>query len=227
MVSVERRDTIAIAWLDDGQNLLNGPSLAALDTALSAALRDAAAVVIASRSRWWCNGVDLAWARSGPENAGDALLQALSLLASRLLSAPVPVVAALTGHAYGGGLLLAMACDYRVAAAGKGWFCLPAAALNVHLPPPLVDMLRRVLGPGSAAERDVILRGLRFDARGAQHVGMVDVVCDDHAPVVDRAVELAQQLASKPAFAFYKQLLNEHLVAQLTTPWPARFVAKL
>ncbi|CAI8053793.1 Putative enoyl-CoA hydratase/isomerase YngF [Geodia barretti] len=58
----------------------------------------------------------------------------LQKLVARLLTFPLPTIAAITGHAFGGGAFLALAHDYRIMSSGRGWWCLPAAIVGLQIP---------------------------------------------------------------------------------------------
>ena len=73
------------------------------------------------------------------------VLASLESLLRRLAALPFVSVAAINGHAFGGGLMLAMAHDYRVMLASRGWVCVPAVRLNIQLPAVLVELIRYVL----------------------------------------------------------------------------------
>ena len=81
------------------------------------------------------------------------VLASLESLLRRLAALPFVSVAAINGHAYGGGLMLAMAHDYRVMLASRGWVCVPAVRLNIQLPAVLVELIRYVLVLAPAALR--------------------------------------------------------------------------
>jgi Delta3-Delta2-enoyl-CoA isomerase len=60
----------------------------------------------------------------------------------QLGSLPFPTVAAINGHAFGGGLLFALSHDFRFMNSEKGFVCVPAARLNIVLPNSLIDVLK-------------------------------------------------------------------------------------
>ena len=72
----------------------------------------------------WCNGLDLEWMAGLQEGAPAFLVRVQELLA-RVLELGVPSVAALQGHAFAAGAMLALAHDERVMRADRGFFCLP------------------------------------------------------------------------------------------------------
>lgn len=102
---------------------------------------------------------------------------------------PVPVIAAIRGICYGGGLGLSLACDLRLAQ-GDARFRMPAARLGLGYALRGMQRLREVLGPVHAAE--IFYTARVIDAAGAARVNLVNEVCDD---VFARAAELAETIA--------------------------------
>ncbi|MBV8950143.1 MAG: enoyl-CoA hydratase/isomerase family protein, partial [Actinobacteria bacterium] len=117
-VTYELVDGVAHARLDDGKaNVLNDASLAGLEDALVRAERDGAgALVIWGRPRCFSGGVDLELVRSIDASTRTASLRRIARGLLALWNAPLPTVAAVTGHAVAGGAVLALACDWRIAA---------------------------------------------------------------------------------------------------------------
>ena len=108
-----------------------------------------------------------------------------------------PSIAAVQGHAYGAGLQLALACDFRVFARGAKvglletqYGILPDMGATVRLP--------RIVGESRA--RELILLGDVIDAREALRIGLANRMVDD-AELDSEAAELASRLAAKPPLA--------------------------
>ncbi len=138
------------------RNALNDDLVAALDTELSAAEADEGtrAVVLAGRGRSFCAGADLQYFLGLHDELGSpiAFLRTVSALITRFETSPLPIVAALHGHAVAGGLELALGCDIVVAAddtlIGDGHVrnnLLPAGGSSVRLPRKVGDSMARWL----------------------------------------------------------------------------------
>lgn len=95
---------------------------------------------------------------ANPESV-EACLRQFELLMAKILTAPIPVLACLGGHAAAAGGLLAMSCDFRVMGS-SGLFFIPAVKLGITLSPGMVSMLVAKLD--SAIARDVVLYGRRL-----------------------------------------------------------------
>ena len=93
--------------------------------------------------------------------------------ATALLYLRMPVVAAVHGYCIGGGLLLALAADIRVAA-DDAVFSIPAGRLGVGYPTIGMGLLTSLVGPAHAAE--ILFTGRRYDAKEALRIGLVNHV---------------------------------------------------
>jgi methylglutaconyl-CoA hydratase len=156
----------------------------------------------------FCAGADVAWMRkaggySREENEADAGRMAAMLRA--IDACPKPVVAAVHGHAIGGGVGLVAAADIVIAAEGTV-FSLAEVKLGI-LPSVISPYVLRSIGPRQA--RDLFLTGDRFDAREALRIGLVHQVvpAEELHAAVRRKVE--SLLTSGPeAVAVAKKLIE-------------------
>jgi enoyl-CoA hydratase/carnithine racemase len=121
---------------------------------------------------------------------------------------PYPTLAALNGHAIGGGLELAIACDLRIA----------AASVTVAMPPARLGLVYSHTGIrkfietiGVPRTRELFLVASRIDARTAREWGLVNAVAEEDR-LADEALELARQLASGAPLA---QRGNKRVIAAL------------
>lgn len=159
------------------------------------------AVVLSGEGRAFCAGLDMSafgamaegrnWrpADSVEGAAGEPSRGQRAVLAFHRL--PVPVIAAVRGHALGGGLQLALGADVRIAAPDAVF-----SVLEVHwgLAPDMVgtQLLPRLVGPDVAAE--LTFTGRRIDAAEAHRIGLVTRIADDPLAA---AHELAATIAAR------------------------------
>lgn len=177
----------------------------ALDRATLEGLADAAAwfdaqpdvkvVVVAGEGTSFSSGFDLSdptWRELGPPEhsgfTGRAMAEAIGSMAA-------VTIASIRGHCIGGGVVLASACDLRIASF-TATFRIPEIDVGVPLYWSGVPRLVRELGP--ALTKELVLTGRAFDADEAKSMRLVNsVVADDDLEATTEA--LAQQLAAKPA----------------------------
>lgn len=170
LVRSERRGPAA--WLTlaapENRNALTGPMLSALGAAVHAALDDRAvrAIVLTGTGPAFCAGADLkaggGAAAAGSHNPFVALLRTL-------WEGPKPVVAAVNGAAYGGGLGLVAAADIVVAVETAA-FAFSEVRLGL-IPAMISVVVLPRIGPHHAMR--LFLTGMRFDAAEAMRIGLV------------------------------------------------------
>jgi enoyl-CoA hydratase len=147
VVSYQLKDSIATITMDDGKvNVLSSATLGELDAALDRAMADRAVVLLAGRPGVFSAGFDLPVLNAGGAES-VAMVRAGFALAERLLSFPMPVVIACTGHAVAMGVFILLSGDYRVGAAGPYKIAANEVAIGLTMPRAAVEILRQRLAP--------------------------------------------------------------------------------
>jgi enoyl-CoA hydratase/carnithine racemase len=90
----------------------------------------------------------------------------------RLLLFPLPTIAAINGHAFAGGAMMAFCHDYRIMQTEKGWFSVNEVHLQLAIPKWLIKLIT-FKAPGSKVQTEVILFGKRLVAKDALDLGVV------------------------------------------------------
>ncbi len=121
----------------------------------------------------------------------------------------LPVIAACNGFTLGGGAVLALACDIRLAAASAR-FGFPEVTLGAFASGSGTQRLPRLVGRGWAL--DLLLTGRTMDAAEAKAIGLIENIVADER-LLDRALDLASRVAanSAPAVAATKRCVNAGL----------------
>ena len=122
--------------------------------------------MLTGRGRSFCAGAAL-----GDVAGADWTDNPLTRLCDALEAFPAPTVAGLNGGAYGGGVELALACDFRVGVAGMRAF-VPPARLGIHYEP--AGIARAIDRLGSQAARRLFLLAESFDAEALLALGFLD-----------------------------------------------------
>jgi enoyl-CoA hydratase len=137
----------------------------------------------------------------------DAWFEAYRVTNLRLFTYPRPTVAAINGHAYAGGLITALDCDYRVAAEGPLQFALNEVPIGIPMPAVYVEIIKHALG--SAVAHELTLFGRVYDLDAALGSGVVrKIVPADR--LIAEAVDWAQSVHPDchVAYAFAKRALQ-------------------
>jgi len=137
------------------------------------------------------------------------------LLYDRIRHQPQPVIASVQGYALGGGMLLAMACDIRIAA-DSAEFGYPEIGLGIFPGTGGTVLIDRLIGPGTA--RAICLTGERFPAARAYQLGIVTHLVADEALAAETG-RLAELVAgySPVALRELKAVLNASLELDFET----------
>jgi len=128
----------------------------------------------------------------------------------RLFTYPRPTVAAINGHAYAGGFITAIDCDYRIASEGALQFALNEVPIGIPMPAVYCEIIKHAIGPRSAFE--LPLFGQIYDLAAAKRLGTV-------AP--DKLLEAAVAWAALvppdcyTAYAFSKRALQATTMAAI------------
>jgi len=166
----------------------------ALDAAVIA---EAGGIVLSGGVKVFSAGLDVPYllGLGDDREALTAAWQAFFAAARALATCPVPVAAAITGHAPAGGCVLALCCDYRVMAAGEFRIGLNETQVGLVAPEGIQRLMRRVVGP-ARAER-LLVAGELVEAERALRIGLVDALSDPDR-VVDQAIAALQPLLALP-----------------------------
>jgi enoyl-CoA hydratase/carnithine racemase len=198
-VRVEHLKHAALIVIDrpGAHNAISRPAMAELGAALDeVAHSDARVVAIrGAGDKVFVSGGDLKELASiRTEDEAQAMAMTMRTLLDRVTSLPVPVVAALNGHAFGGGCEMAMACDFRLAADDVK---LAFNQVDLGIMPAWggIERLQAVIGRGRALY--LLTTGLPIDAPTAADWGLVEQVVA-RPEFDDRVMEVLERIARAP-----------------------------
>lgn len=141
-------------------NALSGELIVALRKAIQAAPGDGArAVILSGAPGRFSGGLDVPLLLGLDRAAMASLWREFYALLGAIAASPIPIVAAITGHAPAGGTVLALFCDWRIMAEGDYKIGLNEVQVGIPLPPVILAGLRRLIGPRQA-ERLAVSGGL-------------------------------------------------------------------
>ena len=172
------------------------------------------ALVISSTGKHFCAGMDLAVFTGGSDAAGVGSDKELGRLRARLREsvlhlqgsftaleqARFPVIAAIQGGCIGGAVDMVSACDLRYASA-DAFFCVQEINIGMTADVGTLQRLPKIIPDGIARER--AYRGHRVPAARAAEVGLVNEVFADHDALVEGALAVAREIASKSPLAIW------------------------
>lgn len=200
LVEVRREGAVAVLTLNRPEKL-NALSTA-LEGSLGAALgsddvRSSRAVVVAGSGTAFSAGADVHEMREQTPSSILAYYREAGEVYERVAALPMPTIAAIHGYCLGGGLELALACDFRVADEAAV-FGLPEVGIGIV--PSSGGTHRLVRAVGTARAKELLLLRDRFGAEEALGFGLVTVVVPG-GQAGARAIEMAAELSTLPPLA--------------------------
>ena len=217
MIRTEDRPSVRILRMEHGKvQALDIELLGALDAAVARAEEDAVgAVVLTGSGRAFSAGVDLFRLVDGGAAYVDVFLPLLTDALLSLFRSPLPVVAAINGHAIAGGAIIGWCADVRLMSAGSARIGIPELRVGVPFPAAPLEIARFGCGPSLSR---AIFTGETFLPEQALALGVIDEVVPP-AALVERAVELATRLAAVPptAFTLAKTAVRQPTLARIET----------
>jgi len=202
MIELSREGNVHVLDLGDDVNLIDPPFVARLHEALDrieVASDGPGALVVTARGKFFSNGLDVAALMQLDPDARRRFDRDVALAFGRLVVLPVPTVAAVNGHAFAGGAVLALCCDFRVQRADRGWICMSEVDARVPIGVGVMALLRAKLPAATA--RDAVLTGRRYAAADALAAGLADVAASE-SELVATALDIVRPLAEKDRAIF-------------------------
>lgn len=196
MLELRRDDEVFVLQMDHGENRFDGPFVARLHEALDEVERSSgpAALVTTGSGKYYSNGLDLDWMSEQGREGARAHVHDVQRLFSRILGLELPTVAAVNGHAFAGGAMLALAHDLAVMRFDRGYWCLPEVDLGLPLSAGMNALITARLPRTTAHE--AIVTGRRYGGSLAHEHGIVSEAVPE-AEVLPRAIARGRELAGK------------------------------
>ncbi|PKN32685.1 MAG: enoyl-CoA hydratase/isomerase family protein [Deltaproteobacteria bacterium HGW-Deltaproteobacteria-19] len=226
LIEWKKDETVAILTMTGGENRHNPDFTAAILQAFDEIEADPAitSVVIASNdAKNWSQGIDLAWI-TGAFNEKrfqdiKDFLNSLNAMFKRILLYPMPVIAAINGHAFGDGSIMACCCDYRFMKSGRGFFCFPEVDISIPFLPGMQAIITKAFPYYKVQEAAFSGKRYGADELAAHHV--IEKACDDEETLLKEAVAFARTYQKKrPIFGEMKKRFHKNIIAAIENEDP-------
>ena len=215
MIQLDRTGDVFTLTMDAGENRWNTTFVRHLAAALDeveASTGPAALVTLSANEKFFSNGLDLAWVADPdayPE-AGDRIAfgEEFMALMGRIITFPMPTVAAVNGHAFGAGFMSALCHDVRFMRADRGFVCANEMQLGMRIPNPELALFRHKLPMNVYFETVQLAR--RWAGSDALQAGIVQAITpleELREAAVARAAELAPLAANRDNYGGQKEAL--------------------
>ncbi len=214
MIDLERHDDVFVLTMADDENRWNTTFVREFARALDeveASSGPAAMVTASAHEKFFSNGLDLDWVTSkGEHRGGDRATfgEEFMEVMGRIITLPVPTVAALNGHTFGAGFMCALGHDVRLMREDRGFLCANELQIGLTIPIPEIALFRHKI-PAPAFHETVML-AKRWTAAAAVGAGFVEAALpldqlNDAA--MTRAAELAPLAANRENYGWQKEAI--------------------
>jgi len=197
MLDLRREGNVFVLTMQSGENRFNRAFLDALNAAFDTVEGSSGAAALVTTSgteKFYSNGLDLTWLAGDGQREAGAFVGDLMHFLGRLMACPLPTVSAINGHAFAAGFMMALAHDFRVMRADRGFVCLNEIDIRIPLAPGMAALVKSRLS--GAALRDMVLTGARIGGEESSRRGIVDEAVPA-GEVLPRAIARAAALADK------------------------------
>jgi enoyl-CoA hydratase/carnithine racemase len=215
MIQLDRDGDVFTLVFDAGENRWNTTFVRAIAAALDeveGSTGPAALVTASANEKFFSNGLDLAWVSdpaAHPEGGDRAVFgPEFMALMGRFITFPVPTVAAINGHAFGAGFMVALCHDLRIMRTDRGFLCANEMQLGMAIPRPELALFRHKLPAQVFFETVQLAR--RWTGPDALAAGIVQQTADLEslrAAAQRRAAELAPLGANRALYGGQKETL--------------------
>ena len=226
IIEWQKDDTIAVIKLNNGENRQNLEFAQCFTRILDEIIEDTAvtaAVITSADEKFWSLGVDIDWLgkQFGEQNFDNIkkFMYGMNQVFTKLLLLPVPVIAAINGHAFGNGAILACACDFRLMKSDRGYFCFPEVDLGIPFLPGMVAFVRKAVPEYKFNEMK--LTGKRAGAAELAESHVILKSCANEEQLMAESLGFARTFTKKRGiFGEHKKRMHKHIVQVMETEDP-------
>lgn len=232
MVEWKKDETVAIMIMNNGENMHN-PTWVAEMLRVYKEIEDdqdiKALVLTSSDPKNFSLGVDLKWffeqAQAADYDAISKWLFANGEVFKTMMMAPFPTIAAITGHAFGNGAMLAGSCDYRFMRGDRGFICLPEINLGIQFAPSMLAWMRSIIP--EHLFRKMIFSGEKIGAAELEANHVIIKACEDAEKTVEEAVAYAKTFQkSRNAMREMKNRVYKEIIDKMENEDPEYYANK-
>jgi enoyl-CoA hydratase/carnithine racemase len=223
IIEWKKDESVAVVVMNNGENRQNAAFVDAINGVLDDIEKDPgvkAVVITSSDPKNWSQGFDVAWmierVSKNEQDAARSFLYAMDGVFKRILTFPMPVIAAINGHAAANGANLACACDFRFMRGDRGYFFYPEVDIDIPLLPGLMAICKKAIPLYRLDE--MFLTGRRYTARDLEADHIFVKVTENAETLMAEAVAFARTFQKKrPIFAEMKRRMNRAVIEVIDT----------
>jgi enoyl-CoA hydratase/carnithine racemase len=220
MSSIEwkKLETVGVITMTNGENRHNPTFIKEILNAFEEIEKDQgifSVVITSDDPKNWSQGIDLNWmAEAMASNNRQGIkdfMYGLNRMFKRMLLYPMPVIAAINGHAFGDGSIMACACDFRFMKADRGFFCFPEVDVNIPFLPGMIAITEKAIPQYKLQE--IAFTGKRVAAPELEESHIIVKSCKDLDELMDASLAFAKTFSKKrPIFGEIKKRMYKQII---------------
>lgn len=223
IIQWEKKESVGIIKMCNGANKQNPEFVDEINRCFDRLLDDPevfAIILTSADEKNFCQGIDLDWLgqkfNDKDLEAMKSFLHGINKVFLRVLLCPVPVIAAINGHAFGNGAMLACTCDFRFMKKDKGFFCFPEVDINIPFLPGMIKFVRKAIPEHKFNE--MILTGKRVGAQELEDNHAIVKACENAEALMADAFEFAKTFTKQRGiFGELKKRMHKEIVDVMET----------
>lgn len=226
LVRWDKEESVAMITMCNGVNRQNLSFAKAMHHVLDEVEADSeihSVILTSSDEKNFSQGVDIEWigAKFNEKDFDSikAFMYGMNDLFKRLLLIPLPVIAAINGHAFGNGAMLACACDFRFMKRDRGYFCFPEVDIDIPFLPGMIAFVRKAVPEYKFNELKLTGRRVGADELAAHHI--IEKSSGDLKELMEDAMAFARSFNKKRGiFGEHKKRMYKEIVAVIDNEDP-------
>ncbi len=195
-------ETVAMITLTNGENRQNLVFAKMLNAMLDEIIADktvTALIITSSDAKNFSQGIDVEWIM-GQMNKNEHqpvcdFINEMDVVFKKLLLYPVPVIAAINGHAFGNGSILSCACDFRFMRSDRGFFCFPEVNIGIPFRWGMNAFVKKAISPHILSQMQ--LTGNRYTAPELEKHNIIVKACANQEELMASALAFAKTFQKK------------------------------
>ncbi|MGD9731947.1 MAG: enoyl-CoA hydratase/isomerase family protein [Desulfamplus sp.] len=218
VIEWKKDKTVAIATMCNGANRQNLEFAETMNRVFDEVLSDttiSSLVITSSDEKNFSQGVDVEWmiGRLAEKDLDSikGFMYGMNTVFKRILTMPIPVIAAINGHAFGNGAIISCACDFRFMRRDRGFFCFPEVDISIPFLPGMLAFIRKAIPEYKFNE--LILTGKRVTADELERHHIIEKSSADITELNSDVMAFARTFQKKRSiFAEHKKRMHKSII---------------
>lgn len=223
IIEWEKNESVAVINMCNGANKQNLEFVKQMNRCFDEILEDKgifSIILTSTDEKNFCQGIDTDWlGQQMKDQSFDTIklfMHGMNGIFKRILFMPVPVIAAINGHAFGNGAMLACTCDFRFMKKDKGFFCFPEVDISIPFLPGMIAFVRKAMPEYKFNE--MILSGKRMGAQELQDSHVIVKASADNEELLKDALAFARTFMKKRGiFGKLKKRMHKNIIGIMET----------